>query len=400
MERRRVKSKQKKVKKSRKKKVLIFLFLLLIMLIALVMKFIILDTYVPMKQVQQENITILTIGTDANEYREELWSDSKAPLTDSLMVWTFNPTTMKIVTTSIPRDTSVDYVCPDNTGVPDYQDQINELYYLSGYDVSCLEATINNLLNVEIDYYVLVNMDSVENIIDMVGPITITAHAQDGVLYQSSVNSYNSYTWYDGESYDMSGDEAVSYARARHDSEKDYGRGLRQQQVITATLKSIADNGFNVELLREMFNLVSTDIDFGVIYQYATYGAKIDEYLNLMKNHEPLNSELFSNSVWKSIFDYYGFEATVVSDKSLAEFQTYYYENYTEENLKEYFVTSYQFYNEAYSGHYNIVEEQLQEISDALRSNLGLESETVQVPEKDYGDNEASGLIPMEWASM
>ncbi len=354
----------------------------------------------PMKEAQTESLTILTVGTDTDAYREELWSDDeKATLTDSLIVWTFNPNTMKVVSTSIPRDTSVDYTCPNNSSVPDYQDQINELFYLSGYDIECLESTISNLLNIDIDYYILVNMDSVEKIIDLVGPITITAHAQDGVLYQENIDATEYYTWYDGEVYEMMGDEAVTYARARHDSEKDYGRGIRQQQVIMSTMKNVADNKFNIELIKEMFNLVSTNLSTGSIMQYVSYGNKMYSFISKMQNKEQLSQDLFSDSTWKNIYQFYGYEAYRVNQETLDGFQTYYYENYSDDDIKSYFFTSYQFYNEAYSGHYNVVEEQLQEISDALRLNIGLESEEVQMPSKNYGDNEASGLIPTEWAT-
>ncbi len=347
-------------------------------------------------------LSILLVGTDGAAMREEMWGDGKAELTDSLMVITFNPDTYRFEVTSIPRDTSVDYttdVCID-AGAPEWQDQINELYYLSGNSMPCLESAVSNLLNVPIDYYVKVNMDEVVDIIDLLGGIEVTAHAADGAISEPSLDQTEYYTWYDGETYNLDGKEALSYVRARHDSEKDYGRGLRQQQVISATMVKVLNGSLTIELIDEMLDIVETDMAPVLIYQYYSHFKNIGDVLRAVSSDEDINIDSLNKDAWLNMFEYFEFDAKKVNVDTIIEFEEHIIsEGITKNQIESYFFTSHQLFNEAYNGHYNVVEDQLQEISDALRINLGLETEAVSMPSAIYGDNEASGLTPLDWAT-
>ncbi len=385
----------------RKKVIRITLLLLIILAIFTVVKFTYKQVVVPV--VDGKNpLSILLIGTDGAALRDDLWGDGKAELTDSIMVITFNPNTYKFEATSIPRDTSIDYttdVC-QSSGAPEWQDQINELYYISGNNMDCVESAITNLTQVPIDYYVKVNMDELVDIIDLVGGVEIVAHAADGLISEPSLDGSESYTWYDGETYTLSGKEALSYVRARHDSEKDYGRGLRQQQVVAATMLKALNGEITTELISEILDIVETDMAPMLIYQYYSYFTSIGDVLNAANSDENISMDSLNKSAWLNIFEYFGYGETKVDADSIVGFEEFLVsENVSSEDIKGYFFTSHQFFNEAYSGHYNVVLEQLQEISDALRTNLELETVTVSLPSAVYGDNEASGLTPMEWAT-
>lgn len=354
-------------------------------------------------------LSILLVGSDVSEFRDEYFMDTKPEKTDSLIVVTFNPTTYQIDMTSIPRDTSVDYVCDsiqylDGTsydGDP-YQDQINELYQVSGKNMSCLVDTVENFLNVPIDYYAKVNMDQLSEIIDEVGGIEIEVYAPDYYLSQINQSLDETYYWTSGEVVTMDGDEAMTYARARHDSEQDYGRGIRQQQVIQAILTKIMDEGGATSLIDNIFSLVETDMPIKLVYDYMNYMMAIQEVKSLINGTGTMAVGDLPDSVWLNLYDLTGFEGTLVGteedrQKEIDEFSEYLKSDSVKASeINDQIMTNHQLYNEAYSAHYNVVYDQLYKVSNELRNNLELEEEDVTVPEYEYGDNYAYGLMPSE----
>lgn len=357
----------------------------------------------------KEPLSILLVGSDVSEFRDEYFMGTKPEKTDSLIVLTFNPHTYTVDMTSIPRDTSVDYVCDslqDYEGTPyngdPYQDQINELYQVSGKKMDCLEDTISQFLNIPINYYVKVNMDQLSEIIDAVGGIEITVHAADYYLSQENASLSETYSWTDGEVVTMSGDEALSYARARHDSEKDYGRGLRQQQVISAISKNVLSSGINLKLIDSLFSLVETDMPIKLAYDYYKYVMSLKTILSVINGEGGINVDELPDSVWLNLYDLSGFEGTLIGTKKarqaeVDEFTTYLQsENVDSDRLRDALVKNHQLYNSAYSGHYNVDYVQLYDVSNELRANLELEAEDVTVPSNQYGDNYSYGLMPKE----
>ncbi len=127
-----------------------------------------------------------------------------------------NPGTNKILTISIPRDTYTQLGC--KTG--DY----DKLTHSGIYGVNCTVKTIENLLDIDINYYVRVNFTSLTKLVDVIGNINVYSKysftTEDGSHFVSGMNSLNSA-------------EALTFARARHQFESgDIQRGLNQQEVI------------------------------------------------------------------------------------------------------------------------------------------------------------------------
>lgn len=354
-------------------------------------------------------LSILLVGSDVSSFRDEYFMDTKPEKTDSLIVLTFNPNTYQIDMTSIPRDTSVDYVCDtiqylDGTpyeGDP-YQDQINELYQVSGKNMTCLTDSVENFLNIPIDYYAKVNMDQLAEIIDEVGGIEIEVYAPDYYLSQINQSLDETYYWTDGEVVEMNGDEAMTYARARHDSEQDYGRGIRQQQVIQAILEAIMSNGVSTSLIDNLFSLVDTNMPIKLVYDYMQYMLAIQEVKGLINGTTSMEVGDLPDSVWLNLYELTGFDGNLIGteetrQKEIDEFSEYLKsDSVSSEELSNQVMTNHQLYNEAYTSHFNVVYDQLYEVSNELRKNLELEEEDVTVPQNEYGDNYAYGLMPTE----
>ncbi len=363
---------------------------------------------VPTRQ-SAKPLSILLVGSDVSDFRDNYFLGTKPEKTDALMVLTFNPNTYTIDMTSIPRDTSVDYVCNSIQyldGTPytgnAYQDQINEVYQVSGNNIDCLQETVSNFLNVPIDYYVKVNMDQLSNIIDNIGGIDITVYAPDYYLSQENASMTNTYYWTDGEVTTMNGDEALTYARARHDSSKDYGRGIRQQQVVSAIASKVFSSGFDLDLITSLFEIVETDMPIKLVYDYYQYITDLKNVISKIESGENVSVSALPDSAWLNLYDVVGYEGDLFGtdkqrQKEVDGFTKYLNENQDQlDSVKAELISNYQFYNQKYSGHYNVEYEQLYEISNELRANLGLETEDVNMPSNQYGDNYAYGLMPKE----
>jgi len=117
---------------------------------------------------------------------------------DVNMVVTVNPTTRQILLTSIPRDYYVQL--HGKTGYPD------KLTHAGMYGTEMSIATIEDLLDIEINYYVKVNFTSVIDIVDAIGGVNVysdyTFTSRDNYSYQEGYNQVN-------------GEEALSFARER-----------------------------------------------------------------------------------------------------------------------------------------------------------------------------------------
>ncbi|EXJ23305.1 Cell envelope-associated transcriptional attenuator [Alkalibacterium sp. AK22] len=162
--------------------------------------------------------SVLIMGVDTDS------DDSMVGRSDTLMLMTVNPNTETSTILSIPRDTYTEIVGRGTN------DKINHAYAFGG--TSMTVNSVQNLLDVPVDYYVSVNMASMVQIIDAVGGITITPPL---------TFTQGNYSFVEGQPTQMDGTKALSYSRMRkNDPEGDYGRQHRQRQVIEGTMQSIA----------------------------------------------------------------------------------------------------------------------------------------------------------------
>lgn len=140
---------------------------------------------------------------------------------DVNMIATINPTTHKILLTSIPRDYYVAQTCQGN--------QYDKLTHTGIFGVDCTVASAENLTGVKINYYVRVNFSSLENIVDAIGGIDV-------------YNEIGFYSGVDGELIPagylhMYGQTALKFARERHAyADGDRQRGRNQMIVLEAIL--------------------------------------------------------------------------------------------------------------------------------------------------------------------
>ena len=138
---------------------------------------------------------------------------------------TVNPKTKQILLTSIPRDYYVQL--HGTTGSRD------KLTHAGIYGTDMSVQTIEDLLGIEINYYIKVNFSSFIDIINAIGGIEVYSKYEftsiDGYHYQQGYNELN-------------GEEALSFARERKAfMEGDRQRGADQQAVIEAMIKKMSN---------------------------------------------------------------------------------------------------------------------------------------------------------------
>lgn len=155
--------------------------------------------------------------------------------TDTLILVSVNPTTNSMQMLSIPRDTRVELI---GRGT---QDKINHAYAFGGVDMTI--DTVENYLDVPIDYYVRVNMEGLEQIVDALGGIQVDS---------KYAFSYEGSTFPEGR-LSLNGEEALRYSRMRKgDPKGDFGRQDRQKQVIAG----IIDKGANLSSITKVDDIL------------------------------------------------------------------------------------------------------------------------------------------------
>ena len=221
------------------------------------------NTATSAKIAKRQPISILILGVDQGlEGRHDQGNS------DTLILATANPDKNKATMTSIPRDTLADI--QDDPGNKYFMFRVNSAYEVGGNKASM--KTVSSLLNVPIDYYLEVNMKALKSLVNAVGGVDV------------DVPFSFSYDWCDfhkGKQH-LDGRHAVAYVRMRkEDPRGDYGRQMRQRQVIEAVAhKAMSVNTIaNYRKLVTIFNkYFKTNLTFNDMFALAM------NYRNCMSN--------------------------------------------------------------------------------------------------------------------
>lgn len=175
----------------------------------------------PKINVQKEAFTIFIAGSDS---RGDI---SKRSNCDVNMLVTVNPNTYEILMVSIPRDYYVQL-----HGTTGYKDKLTHAGYY-GIDMSI--NTIEDFMEVDIDYYVKVGFSTVTKLVDILGGIDVYSDL--------SFKPLHSNTYVNEGMNHMDGELALAFARER----KAYIGGDRhriqnQQDVLSAIIKKLTSS--------------------------------------------------------------------------------------------------------------------------------------------------------------
>lgn len=175
---------------------------------------------------------IVILGLDARP------GEGYVTRTDSIMLLNITPGSLDVSLLSIPRDVFV--------RVPGYGEQrINTINVLGEQDAvgggpDLVKASLAESFGIGVDHYVRLNFEGFASLIDAVGGVTIDVPKLIvDYAFPTAGGGTTTIRFEPGRQH-MNGEEALQYARTRHQDD-DYRRTERQQQVLDALVKKLAD---------------------------------------------------------------------------------------------------------------------------------------------------------------
>lgn len=172
----------------------------------------------------QDNISVLFVGVDDSEARGQGAEGSRS---DALLLATLNNKTKTIKLLSIPRDS---YVYIPHV---EYKDKINHAHAYGGTRASI--ETVEQLLDIPVDYYVRMNFNAFIEIVDALGGIE--AEVPYAMLEKDEFDR-NTINLKPGLQT-LNGKQALALARTRK-QDNDIERGKRQQEILKAIITKAA----------------------------------------------------------------------------------------------------------------------------------------------------------------
>lgn len=167
--------------------------------------------------------------------------------TDVNMVATINPTTRKILLTSIPRDYYVNLVGQG----PNAYDKLTHAGY---YGIEESVKTVENLLDTDINYYVKINFSTIEGIVDAIGGVDVYSE------YEFTASD-GTYSYVKGYQH-LDGKKALRFARERKSfATGDVQRVKNQQKVVEAMINKITSSTALISSYDRILDSVSDNLN-------------------------------------------------------------------------------------------------------------------------------------------
>ena len=178
---------------------------------------------------ENKPMTILLMGVDTGSgSREDQWVGNS----DTMILVTVNPQTSETTIMSLERDILTNITQDGET----VQAKLNAAYAQGGAELAI--ETIQDLMNIHIDRYAMINMKGLVQLVDKVGGITVNNPFDFDISIEENEPEYTAKIPPGRQEID--GEQALVYSRMRYqDPEGDYGRQKRQREVIEKIIKKI-----------------------------------------------------------------------------------------------------------------------------------------------------------------
>ena len=240
------------------------------------------------------NIAIFGIDSREDTY-------SKGNRSDCIIIASINNKTKEVKLVSVYRDT---YVQIEGHGL----DKITHAY--SYGEAPLAIKTLNTNLDLNIKEFVTVNFDAVKEIVDDIGGISMNITSEEAPHISGITKA---------GTYNLTGEQALAYARIRYATGGDYKRTERMRDVLTAVVNKVKT--FNISQLNTLVdqvlprvytNITASDI-FALLpsatsfkitesigWPYETKGKTMDRWygipITLESNVTKLQQEVFGNT--------------------------------------------------------------------------------------------------------
>lgn len=227
-------------------------------------------------EIEDEIINVAVFGTDEDGFR-----------TDVNILVSFNTTTKELHLISVPRDTKVtltpemiDYLEENNKYVPDKtgvygQCKLTEVHAYAGKENrnAFSVAMLEEILGVQIDYYVKINLDAFCQIVDAIGGVDFDVPID---MYWDMRDNGGPLINLKAGMQHLDGDKAEQLVRFRYGyASMDLGRIQTQQKFIQALLEKVCSTDTilkNInELIRIALDCTESDITLSEALKYVKY---------------------------------------------------------------------------------------------------------------------------------
>ncbi|MCI1136179.1 LCP family protein [Enterococcus gallinarum] len=169
-------------------------------------------------QLKQEPFNVLLLGVNTGEFGR---TDSGR--SDSMIVAHINLKKKEYTLMGVERDLLVDIA---DQGM---QDKLNAAYAYGG--ASCSVKTVEKMLDIQIPYFVSIDMGDFQKILKEVGAVQVENE------FEFSSDGFD----FPKGKLTLSPEEALSWARMRYEDPRgDYGRQMRQQLLLKGVLENMA----------------------------------------------------------------------------------------------------------------------------------------------------------------
>lgn len=271
-------TKKKRRKKKRRSILFKFIFLIEILFLAAVAMYAVLITTINTIQTTSLNTEeLITVHNDSNmenytnialfgvDTRSEDLASEKSR-SDAIIIVSINNGTKEVKLTSIYRDT---YCSVNGTYT-----KINHAYAYGGPELAI--STLNRNFDLDISQYATVNFKIMANIVDAIGGIDLKVEddfIDDLNKYIKEVNKLNggdSSVFSSAGNYTLDGNQAVAYARIRHNQNGDISRAGRQRMVLQAIMKKGQTHPVAfLKAMKEVLPQIQTNIDSKTLRKLA-----------------------------------------------------------------------------------------------------------------------------------
>lgn len=223
-----------------------------------------------------EWMNVLLLGSDAR-------SKEESSRTDTMIICSINTTTGQVKLTSMMRDTAIEFT---DLGQYNGTYRLNAANFFGGPEL--IMKTLNERLNLNIQYYAMVDFTTFSIVAEKLGGIEIDVSeaemeqinknaaqqyniAKKAGIDESELEATNVLLEQSGQNVHLNGRQVVAYARIRK-LDSDSQRTERQRKVLIALLGKIRELNATqmVEIGTTLFQYVSTNIDMNTAITVAT----------------------------------------------------------------------------------------------------------------------------------
>ena len=224
-----------------------------------------------------EPFTVLLLGVDSTENNIDAATSLNG---DTLMLITFNPRTLNATIFSIPRDLYVPIACRRGSKA-----KINSS---SGGGVNCVIDTIEDLIDIDIDYYAKINFRGVVDLVEALKGIDVEV-TYPFCEQDSNRNIYNQICLKKGYQH-LNGEETLAYARHRHSLPSGDLQRIQNQQLIVEAMSRKLLTLNTVTEFKDILSAISNNIVTSMSRDQilSSYNILKDMVINLISDKDAL----------------------------------------------------------------------------------------------------------------